>query len=186
MKKTKITGRPRVPSPFDTTTHKTERTAAAIVMHWMREIITKKNLPLGMPDVDTTAIDRKSSDIVIYERPTSQKALCVIEFKSPYFDVFDEKELKEPARKKATNRKAKYFATSKFLNLQQFQSREKGIGNYSGNEPGLQARLPNLLSSEGTIDASSGKLREFFLSLFAEQERCLPEIPVTAWKCEKT
>ena len=70
-----------------------------------------------MPDVDTTAIDRKSPDIVIYERPTSQKALCVIEFKPPYFDVFDEKELKEPARRKATNRKAKYFATSNFQKL---------------------------------------------------------------------
>jgi len=117
MKKTKISDKPRVPSPFDTTIHKTERTAAAIVMHWIREIITKKNLPLGMPDVDTTAIDRKSPDIVIYERPASQKALCVIEFKLPYFDVFNEKELKEPARKKATRRKAKYFATSNFQKL---------------------------------------------------------------------
>ncbi|TET65869.1 MAG: SAM-dependent DNA methyltransferase, partial [Candidatus Aminicenantes bacterium] len=46
-----------------------------------------------------------------------QKALCVIEFKLPYFDVFNEKELKEPARKKATRRKAKYFATSNFQKL---------------------------------------------------------------------
>lgn len=117
MKRTKITDKSRVPSPFDTTIHKTERAAVAIVMHWMREIITNQNLPIGMPDVDTTAIDRKSPDIVIYERPTSQKALCVIEFKQPYFDVFNEKELKEPARKKATNRKAKYFATSNFQKL---------------------------------------------------------------------
>jgi len=117
MKKTKISDKPRVPSPFDTTIHKTERTGAAIAMHWMREIITNKNLPLGPPDVDTTAIDRKSPDIVIYERPTSQKAVCVIEFKLPYFDVFNEKELKEPARKKATSRKAKYFATSNFQKL---------------------------------------------------------------------
>ena len=42
------------PSPFDVTTHKTERTAVAILMHWMREIIREKNLDLGMPDVETT------------------------------------------------------------------------------------------------------------------------------------
>jgi len=117
MKKTKITDKSRVPSPFDTTIHKTERAAVAIVMHWMREIITNQNLPIGMPDVETTSVDRKSPDIVIYERPTSQKALCLIEFKQPYFDVFNEKELKEPAREKATNRKAKYFATSNFQKL---------------------------------------------------------------------
>ena len=117
MKKTKITDKSTVPSPFDTTIHKTERTSVAIAMHWMREIVAKQNLPIGMPDVDTTAMDRKSPDIVIYERPTSQKALCVIEFKQPYFDVFNEKELKEPARKKATRRKAKYFATSNFQRL---------------------------------------------------------------------
>jgi len=117
MKKTKISDKPRVPSPFDTTIHKTERAAVAIVMHWMREIITKKNLPLGPPDVDTIAIDRKSPDIVIYEGPTSQKALCVIEFKLPYFYVFNQDKLKEPARKKATNRKAKYFAISNFQRL---------------------------------------------------------------------
>jgi len=117
MKRTKISSKSRIPSPFDITVHKTERAAVGIVMHWMREIIDKTNLPFGMPDVDTTAIDRKSPDIVIYERPGSQKALCVIEFKQPYFDVFNENELKEPARRKATRRKAKYFATSNFQKL---------------------------------------------------------------------
>jgi len=86
-------------------------------MHWMREIIDKKSLLLGPPDIETTTMDRKSPDIVIYERPGSQKALCVIELKLPYFDVFNEGELKEPARRKATNRKAKYFAVSNFQKL---------------------------------------------------------------------
>ncbi|MFH0930626.1 MAG: hypothetical protein V1890_01630, partial [Candidatus Zixiibacteriota bacterium] len=55
------------PSPFEMKTHKTERTAVAILMHWMREIIERKNLNLGMPDVETSGDDRKMPDTVIYE-----------------------------------------------------------------------------------------------------------------------
>jgi type I restriction enzyme M protein len=101
-------------SVFDTSAHKTERTAVAILMHWMREIIKEKNLDLGLPDVETSGDDRKMPDTVIYESRRSQDVLCVIEAKPPYYDVFDEEELKEPARSKATHRKAKYFATSNF------------------------------------------------------------------------
>lgn len=102
------------PSPFDLTTRKTERTAVAVLMHWMREIIQKKGLDLGMPDVETSGKDRKMPDTVIYESQRSQNILCVIEAKPPYYDVFDEKELKEPARKKASQRKARYFALTNF------------------------------------------------------------------------
>jgi hypothetical protein len=107
----------RSSSPFDLTVHKTERTAVAILMHWMREIIEKKNLDLGLPDVETSGDDRKMPDTVIYESRRSQNILCVIEAKPPYYDVFDEKELKEPARQKATNRKSKYFVTTNFKKL---------------------------------------------------------------------
>jgi len=114
----KLKGKPiKSPSPFAVTAHKTERTAVAILMHWMREIIEKKNLNLGLPDVETLGDDRKMPDTVIYESQRSQNILCVIEAKSPYYDVFDEKELKEPARKKATNRKANYFVTTNFKKL---------------------------------------------------------------------
>lgn len=116
-KKTKISHRSRIPSPFDTTISKTERSAVAILMHWMREIIKKEDLDLGLPDVDTSGADRKSPDTIIYENRHSRKALCIIELKPPYFDPFDEKGLKEPARKKATQRKAPYFATSNFKRL---------------------------------------------------------------------
>ena len=105
------------PSPFGMTAHKTERTAVAILMHWMREIIEKKDLDLGFPDVETSGSDRKMPDAVIYESRRSQNILCVIEAKPPYYDVFDETELKEPARQKATQRKAKYFATTNFKRL---------------------------------------------------------------------
>lgn len=105
------------PSPLDMTVHKTERTAVATLTHWMREIIEKKSLDLGMPDVETSADDRLMPDAVIYESQRSQKVLCLLEAKPPYYDVFDEKELKEPARKKASYRKAKYFAVTNFKYL---------------------------------------------------------------------
>jgi len=86
-------------------------------MHWMREIIEQKNLGLGLPDVDTSGADRKSPDIVIYESRRSQNVLCVVEAKLPYFDVFDEPELKRPAWEKANARQARYFATTNFRDL---------------------------------------------------------------------
>lgn len=98
-------------------THKTERTGVAVVMHWMREIIERCNLDLGLPDVETSGTDRKMPDLVIYESRRSQNILCLIEAKPPYFDVFDEEELKEPARKKATQRNAPYFALLNFKRL---------------------------------------------------------------------
>ena len=107
----------KTPNPFETSSHKTERTAVAILMHWMREIIERLQLDLGMPDVETGGADRKMPDLVIYESRRSKKVLCLVEAKPPYFDVFDEKELKEPARAKATMRQAKYFGLLNFKKL---------------------------------------------------------------------
>ena len=107
----------KIPSPFDKSSHKTERTAVAVLMHWMREIIEHKNLDLGLPDVETSGTDRKMPDAVIYESRHSQNILCVVEAKPPYYDVFDEKGLKEPARNKASQRKAKYFCLTNFKKL---------------------------------------------------------------------
>src|SRR3972149_7067287 len=106
-----------VKSPFDKTVHKTERTAAALLMHWMRQIIENEKLDLGYADVETGGTDRKMPDLIIYESKRSDKVLCLIEAKQPYFDVFNDEELKEPARKKATQRSAKYFATTNFKKL---------------------------------------------------------------------
>jgi len=117
MKRTKIGKAARIPSPFDISAYKTERSAVAVLMHWMREIIEQQNLDLGLPDVDTSGADRKSPDIVIYESRRSQNVLCLIEAKQPYFDVFDEPELKIPAREKANRRHARYFATTNFREL---------------------------------------------------------------------
>lgn len=106
-----------MPSPFGDPAKKTERTAVAVLMHWMRGIIESRHLDLGPPDVETVGADGKLPDVVIYESSRSQKVLCLIEAKSPYFDVFNEPELKEPARKKATQRKAPYFACTNFKKL---------------------------------------------------------------------
>jgi type I restriction-modification system DNA methylase subunit len=107
----------KIPKTFDTSSHKTERTAVAILMHWMRNIIEEKNIDLGAPDVETAGTDRKMPDTVIYESRRSQQVLCLIEAKPPYYDVFDVDELKEPARKKATQRRAKYFCVTNLKTL---------------------------------------------------------------------
>lgn len=57
----------KIPNPFETISHKTERTGVAILMHWMREIIKEKDLYLGPPDVETSNTDGKFPDTVIFE-----------------------------------------------------------------------------------------------------------------------
>jgi len=106
-----------IPNPFDVSSHKTERTATAILMHWMRQIIEKQNLNLGLPDIETGGGDHRFPDTVIYKTQRSQDILCVLEFKPPFWDPFREDDPKEPARKKATSRHAKYFVTSNFREL---------------------------------------------------------------------
>ena len=118
MKKTKIGKAARIPSPFDTTIHKTEWTCAAKIAEWINNIISDKGLPLGQAEVETTQEgNRERVDIILFDSPVGQDVACVIETKQPYFDPFDENELKEPTRKKATQRQAKYFATSNFQEL---------------------------------------------------------------------
>jgi len=111
-------------SPFEITAHKTERSAVAVLMHWMREIIQQKQIGLGLPDVDTSGTDRKSPDMIICESRRSQNVLCVIEAKQPYFDVLDYEGLKKPAWEKANARKAKYFATTNFKELIWFNTQK--------------------------------------------------------------
>jgi type I restriction-modification system DNA methylase subunit len=118
MKKSNIRSKgTRTPDPFGATAYKTERTGVAVLMHWMRQIIEDKHLDLGLPDVETVSDDRKMPDLVIYESRRSRKILCLIEAKPPYYNVFSESELKEPAREKATRRNAPYFATTNFKRL---------------------------------------------------------------------
>ncbi|MFH1392752.1 MAG: N-6 DNA methylase [bacterium] len=117
MGKISQTTKARISSPFDSSVHKTERSGVAVVMHWMRNIIEQNNLDIGLPDVETGGSDTKFPDTVIYKTRRSKEILCVMEFKPPYFDVFNETELKEPAWSKANKRHSKYFVTSNFRDL---------------------------------------------------------------------
>ncbi len=115
--KGKIKGKAtRMPNPFDESVSKTERTAVATLMYWMRQIIENNKLSLGLPDVETKGTDNKMPDMVIYESPRSKRVLLVLEAKPPYYDIFNQN-LKEDALKKANNRKAKYFAVTNFKKL---------------------------------------------------------------------
>lgn len=187
MKKTK-TKSAKIPSPFDTGSHKTERTASAIVMHWMRQIIDDEKLDLGLPDVETSGSDRKMPDLVIYETRKSDRVLCLIEAKQPFYDPFNEDELKEPARKKASQRKTKYFATTNFKKLIWFNTEkvnafkpeeEQIIDKYGLSEIENLDDIENFKYSEPTKRA----LREFLLKLHsvhtgyeAEPKQALDEL----------
>ena len=105
------------PNPFEKFDHHTEWSAAIMVIGWANEIIRELNLPLGPARGEKRGIDGKRPDILIYKSPQSTKAICVLEFKPPYFDPFNEEELKEPARQKASRRGAPYFCTCNFKQL---------------------------------------------------------------------
>lgn len=121
----KIKGKPiKLPSPYDTSDFKTERTCVAKIAEWINRIIDANALPLGKAEVETRGADDKYPDIILYESPQTKDILLIAEFKQPYFDPYDETELKEPARKKATQRKAKYFATSNFKKLIWYKTEE--------------------------------------------------------------
>jgi type I restriction-modification system DNA methylase subunit len=160
------------PSPFEMKTHKTEQTAVAILMHWMREIIEKKNLDLGMPDVETSGTDRKRPDTVIYESRRSQNVLCVVEAKQPFFDVYDET-LKDDARKKANKRGARYFVTTNFKKLIWWKTQE--ANNPSIPEPKQIVDTYYLSEIENLDDIEQirytepikRKLEEFLTKLYA-------------------
>jgi type I restriction enzyme M protein len=108
----------RISNPYEKIAHKTERTNNQKLVQWMNETIQQKDLTLGSVEQETSGADRKQPDIVIKKRPGSEEIICVIELKPPAFlDPFNEAELVEPARTKATRRHASYFATSNFREL---------------------------------------------------------------------
>jgi len=105
----------RIPNPFEDTLGKTEWTCAALIAQWINEIIKEKNLNLGDALVETKKKNEpERNDVIIRESKGSDKVLCCIEFKAPYYSAFDEKNLKNPARDKANQFKATYFCTSNF------------------------------------------------------------------------
>ena len=122
-KKSKLSGKSvRVSSPFESSIHKTEWTAAAKAAEWINGLVKEKGLPFGQAEVEIIQTGtRKRADVSLFESPQSSRTLCVIEFKPPFFDSFAE-ELKTDAHQKANKRKAKYFATSNFQKLIWFKT----------------------------------------------------------------
>ena len=113
----------RISNPYEKIARKTERTNNQKLVQWMNEIIQEKHLQLGVVEQETSGPDRKQPDIVIKKRPGSEEILCVIELKPPAFlDPFNETELVEPARIKASRRHAPYFCTSNFRELVWFNT----------------------------------------------------------------
>jgi type I restriction-modification system DNA methylase subunit len=113
-----------ISSPFESVSHKTEWTCAAKLCEWINEVAKEKDIPLGKAEVETTTEgNRKRADIVIYESPTSQRVVSIIETKQPFWDVFTE-EFKKDARDKANKRKAPYFGTCNFKKLIWWKTKE--------------------------------------------------------------
>lgn len=169
-----------ITNPFDRTVYKTERAAVALLMHWMREIIETENIDLGLPDVETISSDKKLPDIVIYENRRSNQVLCLIEAKPPHYDVFNEKELIEPARKKATQRKSKYFATTNFKKLIWFNTEkvnalkpeeEQIVDKFNLSE----IELLDYIESHKISQQIKSQIKEFLLELFKVHSGIIPE-----------
>jgi hypothetical protein len=106
-KKSKLSGKSvRVSSPFESSIHKTEWTAAAKAAEWINGLVKEKGLPFGQAEVETIqAGTRKRPDVSLFESPQSSRTLCVIEFKLPFFDSFAE-ELKTDAHQKANQKRS--------------------------------------------------------------------------------
>src|SRR5215213_6879711 len=167
-------------------THITERSAMAILMSWMREIIEKHNLDLGLPIVETSGKDNKFPDMEIYTSRRSEDCLCLFEAKRPNFNVFEhEEELKEPARQKSTKRNSKYFVLVNFRKLVWFDTakvnamlpeEQQIISSYTLSD------LTTLDDLETTRNVTRIKknLEEFLLKLYAVHtgREAVPQIPV--------
>jgi len=171
------------PAPFEATAIKTERTAAAVLMHWMREIIEKERFNLGLPYVETSGADRKMPDLVIFESQRSEKVLCLIEAKPPYFDVFNEPELKEPARKKATQRKAPYFALTNFKQLVWYDTaRVNGMASEEEQivNKFVLSSIEDLNQIENFRRSTEAALQEFLLQLVMVHtgREQIPRLPI--------
>lgn len=174
-----------IPSPFETRGHKTERSAAAVVMSWMRDIIGSQNLDLGLPDVETGGSDQRFPDTVINKTCRSQDVLCVMEFKSPQWDPMNANDPKEPARKKATSRRAPYFATSNFRELILWNTEKVNAGRPEEEQIIARYRLAELFDldqmeeSRFRIPLQKG-LEQFVRDLteFATGKKSAPRHPI--------
>ncbi|MBE0433888.1 SAM-dependent DNA methyltransferase, partial [candidate division WOR-3 bacterium] len=124
MKRSKLSrSTQRTPNSVEDFVIRTEWTATAKIMEWINEIVRDNNIPLGIAEVETKFTgDQSRPDVVIYKEKQNDEIICLLEFKAPFYEPDDEELLKEPAQKKATKRKARYFAISNFQSLLLFNT----------------------------------------------------------------
>jgi len=111
-----------IPNPFDTNINKTERTGNQKIVEWINQIIKEENLGFGLCEQETSGLDRKQPDVILFKAPQSTQISLVLELKPPFFDPLDYEQVKKPAWDKANRRKSPYFATSNFQSLYLFNT----------------------------------------------------------------
>ena len=177
--------RRRISNPFEAVSHRTERTAAAKLVEDINQIIREENLPLGGAEVETGGTDTKFPDVVLHPSPNSSTVLVVFEAKPPACNPLNEEELKEPARRKATERKAPFFCTTNFKELWCFITEEVNKMAEPARQVFQRYRLSGLEDlnkiDEPAVRSSIYRgLRQFLLDLaeVTKGERPAPRLPI--------
>ena len=175
----------RVSNPFETVSHRTERTAAAKLAECLNQIIREENLSFGEAEVETGGADTRFPDIVLHRSPQSQIVLVVIEAKPPAFNPLSEDELKEPARRKATERQAPYFCTTNFKDLWCFITEEVNRMSDPARQVFQRYRLSAVedldrLDEPSTRSSIYRSLKQFLadLSEAVDKKRPTPRLPI--------
>ncbi|MDI6787833.1 MAG: N-6 DNA methylase, partial [Planctomycetota bacterium] len=118
-----MTDKTKISQPF-AKVYYNENTGTQKLIEWMKKIIADKNLGFGDIVFDTSSdLDGERPDAVIFERPQSQSILCLIEFKQPNIEHTNLK-VTDKVHKEAKRRGAKYFATSNFLELIAYDTKD--------------------------------------------------------------
>ena len=177
--------RRRISNPFEAISHRTERTAAAKLAEYLNQIVREENLSFGEAEVETGGTDARFPDIVLHRSPQSQRVLVVIEAKPPAFNPLSEDELKEPARRKATERQAPYFCTTNFKDLWCFITEEVNRMSDPARQVFQQYRLSGIedldtLDEPSTRSSIHRSLKQFLMDLSeaVEEKRPTPRLPV--------
>jgi len=161
-----------IPDSFSSEIYKTERTCCAKIAEWINRFIDENQMDFGPAEVETRSADDKYPDVIILSNPRANDVVCVMEFKQPFFDPFNEKELKNPAHEKTARRHASYFVTSNFQELiwwnQKAVNESKADYEQIVNRYSL-SKIENLNDIEDTRYKESIKkiLGQFILKLYS-------------------
>ena len=77
-----------ISSPFDTTVHNTEWTAAALLANWINDISKEESIPIGIANVERRETQSgKRADISIPVSQLIDKLFCLISCTSSNFKI---------------------------------------------------------------------------------------------------